>query len=43
MDRMLKQPTGKIALDVTPSKLNHKSMGGVYKKYIKPNIILLKR
>ena len=34
MDRMLKQPTGKIALDVTPSKLNHKSMGGVYKKFI---------
>ena len=33
-DKMLKQPTGKIALDVTPSKLNHRSMGGIYKKFL---------
>lgn len=33
-DRLLKKPDGRIALDITSSKLDHKSMKGTYKKFL---------
>ena len=34
MDRMLKKPDGSIALNITPSKLNPKTLTGCYRKFI---------
>ena len=34
MDRILKKPDGSIALNITPSKLNPKTLTGCYRKFI---------
>ena len=33
MDRILKKPDGSIALNITPSKLNPKTLTGCYLKF----------
>ena len=34
MDRILKKPDGSIAFNITPSKLNPKTLTGCYRKFI---------
>ena len=34
MDRILKKPDGAVALNLTPSKLNPKTLTGVYRKFL---------